>query len=109
MGMARCAFALITYAIGLVLMMSSDSYKMATLALKPGLITSGPFAICRHPNYLGEIMIYGGFAVMVPHWIPKAILAYVWTQLFLTNILMKEARMSSSIHWFLSNGGPPNG
>eukprot|EP00928_Gymnodinium_smaydae_P090470 TRINITY_DN74265_c0_g1_i1.p1 TRINITY_DN74265_c0_g1~~TRINITY_DN74265_c0_g1_i1.p1 ORF type:complete len:249 (+),score=37.27 TRINITY_DN74265_c0_g1_i1:66-812(+) len=95
----RCAVAMIVYVIGLVLMMAADCYKAATLAVKPGLITSGPFALCRHPNYLGEMMIYGGFAAMVPHWAPKVILAYIWILLFLTNISMKEARMSRHAEW----------
>ena len=59
-----------------------------------GLITTGPFALVRHPNYLGEIMIYGGFAAMVPHWVPKAVLAWVWLQVFAPNMLLKEASMS---------------
>lgn len=96
---ARCANAAIVYVVGLGLMMAADGYKAAILAVRPGLITSGPFALCRHPNYLGEMMIYGSFAAMVPHWAPKFILAYVWSLVFLTNILMKEARMSRHEGW----------
>jgi len=96
---ARCAAAVVVYVLGVVLMMSSDCYKSATLMHRPGLITSGPFALCRHPNYLGEMMIYGAFAAMVPHWAPKAVLAWVWGMVFATNICMKEARMSRHPGW----------
>lgn len=95
----RCALGMGIYALGLGLMMGADCYKTATLAAKPGLITTGPFELCRHPNYLGEMMIYGGFAVMVPHILPKLVLVWVWVQLFATNILMKEARMSRHAGW----------
>jgi protein-S-isoprenylcysteine O-methyltransferase Ste14 len=45
------------------------------------------------------MMIYGGFAAMVPHWIPWAVLAWVWLQLFLPNMLLKEASMSRYPEW----------
>ena len=35
-------------------------------------------------------MVYGGFAAMCPHWVPTAVLAWVWLQLFLPNMLAKE-------------------
>ena len=112
----RCCAAMIVYAIGVVMMCVADCYKAVTLEHKRGLITTGPFAYVRHPNYLGahpcsrreirsaccravptvkltplelreclpnmagEMMIYGAFATMVPHWIPWAVLAWVWGQ-----------------------------
>jgi hypothetical protein len=45
------------------------------------------------------MLVYGAFAAMVPHWAPKAVLAWVWLQLFLPNMLMKEARMSRHAGW----------
>eukprot|EP00927_Polykrikos_kofoidii_P056199 TRINITY_DN50364_c0_g1_i1.p1 TRINITY_DN50364_c0_g1~~TRINITY_DN50364_c0_g1_i1.p1 ORF type:complete len:250 (-),score=30.77 TRINITY_DN50364_c0_g1_i1:8-757(-) len=95
----RCAVAMIVYVLGLILMIAADCHKSATLKVKKGLITDGPMALCRHPNYLGEMMIYGAFAAMVPHWAPKAVLVYVWTLVFWTNIAMKEARMSRHADW----------
>ena len=52
------------------------------------------FRYVRHPNYLGEMMIYGSFALMVWHWLPFAVLAWVWIGLFAVNIGLKEATMS---------------
>ena len=57
------------------------------------------FRYVRHPNYLGEMMIYGSFALMVWHWLPFLVLAYVWTALFAVNMVMKEARMSRHPGW----------
>lgn len=88
-----------TYAIGLVLMTGADAQKYFTLKVKRGLITDGFFKRIRHPNYLGEMMIYGSFAMIVQHWLPWAILAWVWINLFTVNMLMKEASMSRYPEW----------
>jgi len=55
----------------------------------------------RHPNYLGEIMIYGSFAMMVWHWLPVVVLAWVWLGLglFAVNMTIKEASMSRYPEW----------
>ena len=53
----------------------------------------------RHPNYTGEMMIYGGLALLVWHWIRFVVLAWVWIGLFLTNMVMKEASMSRYPEW----------
>ena len=95
----RCLAAMVCYAVGVVLMVVSDCYKLVTLKHKRGLVVDGPFALVRHPNYLGEMMVYGGFAAMVPHWLPWAVLAWVWLQLFLPNMLLKEASMSRYDEW----------
>ena len=95
----KCAVACGISILGMVIMCASDAQKHFTLRIKKGLITTGLFALCRHPNYLGEMMIYGGFAMMVEHWIGWAVLAFVWVQLFHTNILYKEASMSRYSAW----------
>ena len=41
-------------------------------------------------------MIYGSFALMVWHWLPSAVLAWVRIRLFAVNIRLKEASMSRS-------------
>jgi steroid 5-alpha reductase family enzyme len=55
--------AITAYAVGLVLMMVNDSTTRVTLGLKPGLITSGMNRWVRHPNYLGETLIYAAFCI----------------------------------------------
>lgn len=84
---------------GSALMIAADAQKFFTLRVKRGLITDGVHKYIRHPNYLGEIMIYGSFALMVGHWLPWLWLAYVWLGLFAVNMAMKEASMSRYPEW----------
>jgi protein-S-isoprenylcysteine O-methyltransferase Ste14 len=85
--------------IGIALMVGSDAQKYFTLRLKRGLITDGLFGVVRHPNYLGEMMIYGSFALMVWRPLPFVVLALVWTLEFLVSILMIEASLSRYPEW----------
>ena len=80
-------------------MTAADIQKYCTLKIKRGLITDGMFKYVRHPNYLGEMMIYGSFALLAWHWIPVIVLAYFWGTMFLTNMVMKEASMSRYPEW----------
>jgi len=84
---------------GAVVMIAADAQKFYTLRVQRGLITDGMFKYVRHPNYTGEMMIYGGLALLVWHWIPFVVLAWVWTDLFLTNMVLKEASMSRYPEW----------
>jgi protein-S-isoprenylcysteine O-methyltransferase Ste14 len=86
--------SIFAYALGVVLMVGSDAQKYFVLKERKGLITDGFFARVRNPNYLGEMMLYGSFAALSGHWVPWAVLAWVWCGVFAPNILMKEARMS---------------
>lgn len=88
-----------TYAVGLVLMIGADAQKHYTLAVRRGLITTGFFQWVRHPNYLGEMMIYGSFALLAGHWIPWAVLAWVWGGIFSANIARKERSMARYPEW----------
>jgi protein-S-isoprenylcysteine O-methyltransferase Ste14 len=85
--------------LGCVVMTAADIQKYCTLKIKRGLITDGMFKYVRHPNYLGEMMIYGSFALLAWHWIPMLVLAYFWGTMFLTNMVMKEASMSRYHEW----------
>ncbi len=93
------AVAIIAYALGVVTMMSSDAQKHYTLANRRGLITTGWFARVRHPNYLGEMVLYASFALVAGHVIPWLVLLWVWLALFLPNMLGKEASMSRYPQW----------
>jgi len=96
---ARLAVATLIYALGVVLMMGSDAQKYFVLKARRGLVTDGFFARIRHPNYLGEMMLYGSFALVAGHWAPWAVLAWVWSAVFLPNILKKEASMARYPEW----------
>ncbi|MGB3656185.1 MAG: DUF1295 domain-containing protein [Rivularia sp. (in: cyanobacteria)] len=80
--------------LGIFLHYSSDAQKYYTLKYKSGLITEGFFARCRNTNYLGEICIYFGFALLVQHWLPFAILGLFATILFVPNMLKKDKSLS---------------
>lgn len=84
---------------GSAVMIAADAQKFYTLRLKRGLISDGIHRFIRHPNYLGEMMIYLGFALLVWHWLPFLWLTYIWLSLFATNMVMKEASMSRHAEW----------
>ena len=85
--------------LGCVIMIAADAQKYYTLKLRRGLITDGMFRHVRHPNYLGEIMIYGAFGLMVWHWVPALILGWVWLGVFAPNMACKEASLSRHPGW----------
>ena len=85
--------------LGCVVMIAADAQKFFTLRVQRGLITDGMFRYVRHPNYTGEMMIYGGFALLVWHWLPVIVLAWVWLALFAVNMNLKEASMSRYPDW----------
>lgn len=85
--------------IGCVIMIAADAQKFYTLQFKRGLITTGMHRYIRHPNYLGEMLIYASFALMVWHWLPFLVLAVVWSGLFAVNMMMKEASLSRYPEW----------
>jgi protein-S-isoprenylcysteine O-methyltransferase Ste14 len=85
--------------LGCVVMIASDAQKYFVLRERSGLITDGMFRYIRHPNYLGEIMVYASFAMMVWHWLPWLVLAWVWLGVFAVNMIVKEQRMSRHSGW----------
>ena len=93
------AFCISLFALGLTLMIASDCQKHFTLKYRRGLITDGMFHYVRHPNYLGEMMLYTSFALLVQHWIPWVVLAYWWTTIFFVNMLVVESSISRYPEW----------
>jgi protein-S-isoprenylcysteine O-methyltransferase Ste14 len=85
--------------LGCVIMISTDAQKYFTLRVRRGLITDGMYRYIRHPNYLGEMMLYSSFALMVWHWLPVAILVWVWGGLFAVYMVMTEASLSRYPEW----------
>ncbi len=88
------AGAISTTILGIFLHYVSDAQKYYTLKYQPGLITEGFFARCRNTNYLGEILIYLGFAMLVRHWLPFAILGGLIASVFLPNMRKKDQSLS---------------
>jgi protein-S-isoprenylcysteine O-methyltransferase Ste14 len=95
----RLCLAVAAHTLGVCIMMGADAQKYFTLQVKRGLIEHGFFRHVRHPNYTGEILLYGAYAVLVGHWIPWVILGWVWLGVFVPNMLMKEASMARYPSW----------
>jgi len=85
--------------LGSMIMIGADAQKYFTLRIQSGLITDGMHRHVRHPNYLGEMLIYASFALMVWHWLPVLVLAWVWCGLFAVNMVVKEASLSRYPGW----------
>jgi steroid 5-alpha reductase family enzyme len=86
--------AIALHTFGAALMMAADAQKYFTLRLRPGLIEDGLFARIRHPSYLGEMMLYGAYALLARHWLAWAILLWVWGLVFVPNMRMIDASLS---------------
>ena len=70
--------AIVVHTLGITWMISADCQKHFSLKYRKGLITEGVFRYTRNPNFLGEILIYGAYALLVNHWIGYAVLAWGW-------------------------------
>lgn len=88
------AAAVATTMTGVFLHYSSDAQKYYTLKYHKGLITEGFFSSSRNPNYLGEILIYLGFALLAQHWLPFVILGAFAAGIFMPNMLKKDESLS---------------
>jgi len=87
------------HTLGAIIMISADCQKYFTFKFQKGLITGGLFRYTRHPNYLGEMMIYASYAILARHWLPWLILTYWWILIFLVNMLVVESSISRYPEW----------
>jgi protein-S-isoprenylcysteine O-methyltransferase Ste14 len=88
-----------TCMVGCTVMIAADAQKYFTLRVRPGLITDGMFRFVRHPNYLGEMLIYTSLAALVWHWFPAIALACIWGGFFAVNMIVKETSLSRHPGW----------
>jgi protein-S-isoprenylcysteine O-methyltransferase Ste14 len=79
---------------GSVLHFGSDAQKYFTLKYKPGLITEGFFARCRNPNYVGELMIYVGFAMLSMSWMGYIGIGLFFIFVFIPGMIKKDKSLS---------------
>lgn len=80
--------------LGVFLHYVSDAQKYFTLRHHKGLIDDGLFARSRNTNYLGELLIYGSFALLSMHWQPFVVLAGFFLVVFLPNMRRKDESLS---------------
>ena len=92
-------FCISLHTLGCVLMVAADLQKNIVLRLRKGLITDGVFTFSRNPNYLGEIMIYASYALLVGHWAGWLVVWWCWLGVFLPRMLLKDASISRYAGW----------
>jgi hypothetical protein len=85
--------------VGCSIMIAADAQKYFTLRLRSGLITDGMYRFVRHPNYLGEMLIYVSFALMIWQWLAVLVLAWIWGGLFVVNMVLMEVSLSHYPEW----------
>jgi protein-S-isoprenylcysteine O-methyltransferase Ste14 len=91
---ALVGLSVFVFTFGIFLHFVSDAQKFYTLQLRKGLIREGLFSRMRNPNYLGEILIYLGYATMSMHWLPFLILAGWVFGFFVRNMLAKDRSLA---------------
>lgn len=57
------------------------------------------FYASRNPNYLGEMLLYSGFAMVTGNWMSYGILVSIWTFLFWPSMLMKDGSLMKKRGW----------
>ena len=95
----RICVAVFMVVFGTFLHFGSDAQKHWTLKHKRGLITDGFFSTTRNPNYLGELLLYGGFCVLSMHLLPWLVLALYFIAVFLPNMRKKDRSISRHPGW----------
>jgi protein-S-isoprenylcysteine O-methyltransferase Ste14 len=80
--------------LGTMLHFGSDAQKYFTLKYKAGLITEGFFRTNRNTNYLGEFLIYAGFALLTMSWIGFIGLTAFFVGAFVPNMMRKDKSLS---------------
>jgi protein-S-isoprenylcysteine O-methyltransferase Ste14 len=95
----RAWLCTLIYVFGVVIMLLADSQKFYVLKYKKGLIADGMMRHSRNPNYLGEMMIYGSFVLLVNDWISYICIVQVWCSLFILRMWQKERSLKQKEGW----------
>jgi protein-S-isoprenylcysteine O-methyltransferase Ste14 len=87
--------SVVSFIVGLVTIMVSDAETFWMLSHNPqSLITGGMRRYIRHPNYLGEGLVYLSFALLSRSIWSILVLAMIWIVVFVPHNLAKEERLS---------------
>ena len=94
------ALSIVTYIVGINLMMCADCQLYYSLKYNPGhLVNVGLNRYMRHPNYIGEFLIYISFAILSRHWVSYCIVFGLWLVVWLPMNLQKEQSLSRYKEW----------
>jgi protein-S-isoprenylcysteine O-methyltransferase Ste14 len=86
--------------LGVFLHFTSDMQKAIALSLNPGhLITDRLFSLVRHPNYLGEGLIYASFVLLADTWWMTSYFLLFVMLYWVPNMWWKENSMSRYENW----------
>lgn len=86
---------IVLYTFGIFLHFAADMQKHMHLLLRPGtLLQGGLWARVRNPNYLGELLIYGGYGLLAMHWLPLTIILLIVVVIWLPNMSRKDQSLS---------------
>jgi len=92
------ATAIAIHTLGITWMIAADCQKHFSLKYNRGLITEGVFKYTRNPNFLGEIMIYGSYALLANQWPSYVVFAY-GCLFFFSRMLVKDESISRYPQW----------
>jgi hypothetical protein len=95
----RMLVALMLYMNGVVLMLLTDAAKYLVLREKRQLITHCMHGWSRNMNYVGEIMLYAAFGVLVQRWETWFIFSYMWGIIFMIRMNVKDYSLSKKVGW----------
>ena len=83
------------WGVGIFLHFASDMQKHMHLQLAPGtLLTTGLWARCRNPNYLGEFLVYLPFCLLGMHWATMVVLGLAVFAIWLPNMIKKDRSLA---------------
>ena len=86
----RIFLCFLIYSFGLIFMICTDLQKYLILKYKKGLVNNYFLAWNRNTNFLGEIMIYFSFGLIVGRIECYLLLIFVWSTFFVGRIYLKE-------------------
>lgn len=92
--------ALVIYGTFVAFCSEAQLYYTLTNSSEPKLIDHGMFKYSRNPSYVGEVMIYSGFALMgCGAWQPWALNIFMWCTFFYSNMVKKDKSISRHPGW----------
>lgn len=89
--------AVSTWGLGVFLHFAADMQKHAHLAARSGrLLQTGLWSRLRNPNYLGELLVYGGFSALAAEWawVPLSVLALSVAVEWVPNMRRKDRSLA---------------